>query len=446
MQSIALQGLFPLLHLFLVATMTEGAPPFVFISLSDYLNRSLVSQAAQFGSNFQDVTYAQPYLMLPPNEPTLCDFPSSLANMTKTEAQGLTLEREIALLIDRGECNFDQKAQVIVDIQRQLIPSLKYMIVRSLNSSEKELIIMSSNRTDNQLTSVGAMFLSWKEGTQLLDVVKLYSEIQNISSKLLSKDMINWNLQVTLQAAPSRDTSDPSDANSSGSSDALYSLRFVLFALLILSPCIRAGYLWYSAGGRILVRRDENGRFTGLQYVRPLPNWLATSSEVNRDDKVTLLTEEQVTALPELVFKGKPFEGDETIIDGDDTVKTSESFDSKVESFNDKKQNDQSPNEFCSLEQNTGNHCTPLFAGTEKVQDLLQPEVYTTCTMCSICIDEFEDGETIRVLPKCHHGFHFDCIKPWLTERQSCCPLCKTNVLTDDASNSGSTNTEDSPA
>lgn len=53
----------------------------------------------------------------------------------------------------------------------------------------------------------------------------------------------------------------------------------------------------------------------------------------------------------------------------------------------------------------------------------------TTSTTCSICIDEFEEGEQIRLLPRCGHGYHTDCILPWLTERQGCCPFCKTPAL-----------------
>ncbi len=49
---------------------------------------------------------------------------------------------------------------------------------------------------------------------------------------------------------------------------------------------------------------------------------------------------------------------------------------------------------------------------------------------CAVCLGEFDNDEddTIAILP-CHHKFHTTCITPWLTERQSKCPLCKFDVL-----------------
>jgi len=47
---------------------------------------------------------------------------------------------------------------------------------------------------------------------------------------------------------------------------------------------------------------------------------------------------------------------------------------------------------------------------------------------CAVCLDEFESDTEITALP-CNHLFHTDCILPWLTERQSKCPLCKFDVL-----------------
>jgi len=46
---------------------------------------------------------------------------------------------------------------------------------------------------------------------------------------------------------------------------------------------------------------------------------------------------------------------------------------------------------------------------------------------CSICLNEFEPGDTYRTLPNCTHSFHRSCIDLWLLRRGDC-PLCKTKV------------------
>ncbi|XP_021297229.1 RING-H2 finger protein ATL74-like [Herrania umbratica] len=49
-------------------------------------------------------------------------------------------------------------------------------------------------------------------------------------------------------------------------------------------------------------------------------------------------------------------------------------------------------------------------------------------TDCPICLGEFIDGERVRVLPKCHHGFHVRCIDTWLLSHSSC-PTCRQSLL-----------------
>ncbi|EYU18740.1 hypothetical protein ABFS82_10G164500 [Erythranthe guttata] len=46
-------------------------------------------------------------------------------------------------------------------------------------------------------------------------------------------------------------------------------------------------------------------------------------------------------------------------------------------------------------------------------------------TECIICLSEFAAGERIRVLEKCSHGFHLQCIQKWLVSHSSC-PTCRT--------------------
>lgn len=52
---------------------------------------------------------------------------------------------------------------------------------------------------------------------------------------------------------------------------------------------------------------------------------------------------------------------------------------------------------------------------------------------CAVCLSEFEDIEVLRLLPKCKHAFHIDCIDQWLG-KHSTCPLCRLSVTPDDVS------------
>ncbi|CAH8361182.1 unnamed protein product [Eruca vesicaria subsp. sativa] len=50
---------------------------------------------------------------------------------------------------------------------------------------------------------------------------------------------------------------------------------------------------------------------------------------------------------------------------------------------------------------------------------------------CSVCLSKFEDVEILRLLPKCKHAFHIECIDEWL-EQHATCPLCRNRVCIDD--------------
>ncbi|XP_010529688.1 PREDICTED: RING-H2 finger protein ATL79-like [Tarenaya hassleriana] len=47
---------------------------------------------------------------------------------------------------------------------------------------------------------------------------------------------------------------------------------------------------------------------------------------------------------------------------------------------------------------------------------------------CTICLSKFEEGEEVKVLTRCNHGFHVGCIQQWLSSRFSC-PVCRSLVL-----------------
>ncbi|XP_020596099.1 RING-H2 finger protein ATL8-like [Phalaenopsis equestris] len=47
---------------------------------------------------------------------------------------------------------------------------------------------------------------------------------------------------------------------------------------------------------------------------------------------------------------------------------------------------------------------------------------------CAICLQEFADGDVVRMLPNCGHGFHVGCIDLWISSQQSC-PTCRKSSL-----------------
>lgn len=47
---------------------------------------------------------------------------------------------------------------------------------------------------------------------------------------------------------------------------------------------------------------------------------------------------------------------------------------------------------------------------------------------CAVCLNEFQDDETLRLIPKCSHVYHHTCIDIWLVSHNTC-PVCRANLV-----------------
>ena len=215
--------------------------------------------------------------------------------------------------------------------------------------------------------------------------------------------------------------------------DSFYWIRFVLIALLIVTPVMRGCFVWHGAGGRVQFRRNDAGRIVGLHIVQPTGSWITgwddggweEGDAERRMDRIRKMTQDEVMGLPEIEYTASTDEDTDEGNGGDDgdDLESGEATSSKREDLDDTNMS------------SSDSHSTELEAAASGNESAISsensPATKTTCTSCSICIDDFEPGEKIRLLPRCGHAFHTDCILPWLTERSGSCPLCKRNVMGD---------------
>lgn len=69
-----------------------------------------------------------------------------------------------------------------------------------------------------------------------------------------------------------------------------------------------------------------------------------------------------------------------------------------------------------------------LLEDTVNEENIAQPRVYLMNNSCPICLENFEEQVQIKLLP-CNHGFHSDCIDPWIVQKNNdTCPICRQTV------------------
>ncbi|XP_071737835.1 receptor homology region, transmembrane domain- and RING domain-containing protein 2 [Rutidosis leptorrhynchoides] len=63
----------------------------------------------------------------------------------------------------------------------------------------------------------------------------------------------------------------------------------------------------------------------------------------------------------------------------------------------------------------------PSITFTETLED------NCTSATCTICLEDYNVGDKIRILP-CHHKFHTSCVDAWLKSWKAFCPVCKRDL------------------
>lgn len=58
---------------------------------------------------------------------------------------------------------------------------------------------------------------------------------------------------------------------------------------------------------------------------------------------------------------------------------------------------------------------------------LYKPSDFKDGLECAVCLSDLAAGEEARLLPKCNHGFHLECIDTWF-QSHSTCPICRCTV------------------
>lgn len=162
---------------------------------------------------------------------------------------------------------------------------------------------------------------------------------------------------------------------------------------------------------------------------------------INGRNQHRLPTLEQIQSLPEVVYRKKDISPDANPRETDGLKDDNTNFGL----INTPLEYDESTNNQCPIENEELNNNTSS-SGTLTIvqeQESKSKELdenlscYFDNNICSVCLDEYESGDKMTILP-CKHSFHTDCIVKWLTERQPTCPLCKTVVVFNDDDSSSS--------
>jgi len=395
-------------------------------------------------------------------------------------------DEPVALLASRGKCSFEAKAIQALSNTPFLLDrngyqncsiDVSYLIIydKQLQELEKEQIhenndnhtissprLVRMSSTDNSVKDdmpISLLFVSYETGMALKQKIEDLSERNGISNDADFFDERGLILTLNAGGVESKrrrhhtrksfnndwtDDSNNDDTNPGGSIDDFYDDDYpaedpgrILFEQMVTAMSLMFSFIFCIGCLMLCCCHPDDDGGDGWFTVHFDRRGFVFGRPDDGESVARLLTEEEVLAFPEVEFGEKRNSDDGHNSNSNDLeVGQNENMDIGISS---------TPVETteCCLSSET-----PLIGNenlgntdheTTSCPKRPLPLQHRTCSplnndslsfnaMCSICLEEYDHREKLRMLP-CQHLFHTECIIPWLTERFPNCPLCKAQII-----------------
>ena len=216
-------------------------------------------------------------IMLPPDyetDPYLCEYPQSL--LSRDNVLAVNYSQPIALFVAiGGPCSAEDKARVLLRMQREVSSSLQVLLVYETNPkfpNGVKSLAPDSDEPSPELDDVALMKLPFRYVERMKN--KMWSG-DSANPVFLRPGSESWSFLhsigggwVTIDTGyGDRGNGTSTNSNTEGSDRKPWTRYLFICIPLLLAPWFWAAYMCQTST-RVAFRRNENGVITGLRYVR----------------------------------------------------------------------------------------------------------------------------------------------------------------------------------
>lgn len=237
---------------------------------------------AAFGNELVERTLVN--IMLPPSttDRFLCELPPSISNASASEWERMqshagNLTEPVAILAAvGGPCTTEVKARVFLEMRQLLSPQLQVLLLYETEMALEPYFIALEPDTRPVSSDFDQIAIIYFPHVHMQDLWRSMLDTRRATGQhpdFLRSQNENWSYLHMIEGfwTPTAKEDGRNHRNSSNQSytpnDDYFWIRYILFTVLIVSPCLRAAYLFYAGGGRLQFRRNQQGAVIGLQYV-----------------------------------------------------------------------------------------------------------------------------------------------------------------------------------